>query len=177
MHGLMMSDPLTVRCELIMTGVTQVPCTSLIFYTDIWDLPIWSGATFVACATIACAKIAQFPLLSNKMVQTHRPCVGCALPSGRNVRYEVSLRIATIRKTTDYRRRSQRTKVALAADRDPVVDGRSNKQLVPPEASRPLSGQGDQTRALFYFFLGGLLDLLGLRDGVFPGVALLSRRR
>jgi hypothetical protein len=25
--------------------------------------------------------------------------------------------------------------------------------------------------------LGGLLDLLGLRDGVFPGVVLLSRRR
>ena len=30
---------------------------------------------------------------------------------------------------------------------------------------------------LFHFFLGGLLDLLGLRDGVLPGVVLLSRRR
>jgi hypothetical protein len=29
----------------------------------------------------------------------------------------------------------------------------------------------------FHLFLGVLLDLLGLRDGVFPGVVLLSRRR
>ncbi len=35
--------------------------------------------------------------------------------------------------------------------------------------------QGDLQ--LFHFCLGGLLDLLGLRDGVLPGVVLLSRRR
>lgn len=29
----------------------------------------------------------------------------------------------------------------------------------------------------FQFFFGVLLDLLGFRDGVFPGVVLLSRRR
>lgn len=29
----------------------------------------------------------------------------------------------------------------------------------------------------YHLLLGGLLDLLGLRDGVFPGVVLLSRRR
>lgn len=41
-----------------------------------------------------------------------------------------------------------------------------------------LPGQkGKLARALFHFFLGDLLDLLGLRDGVFPGVVLLSRRR
>ena len=32
-------------------------------------------------------------------------------------------------------------------------------------------------RTLIYLLLEGLLDLLGLRDGVFPGVVLLSRRR
>jgi hypothetical protein len=29
----------------------------------------------------------------------------------------------------------------------------------------------------YHLLFGGLLDLLGLRDGVFPGVVLLSRRR
>ena len=60
---------------------------------------------------------------------------------------------------------------------DPVADGRSDKRLVTPKAARLLLGKGKLTRALFHFFLGGLLDLLGLRDGVFPGVVLLSRRR
>ena len=45
------------------------------------------------------------------------------------------------------------------------------------KSRRATMGQGDLTRAFFHFFLAGLLDLLGLSDGVFPGVALLSRRR
>lgn len=62
-------------------------------------------------------------------------------------------------------------------DTDPFVYGRSVKWLVPPKAAKLLWGQGNLTQALFHFFLGGLLDLLGLSDGVFPGVVLLSRRR
>jgi hypothetical protein len=37
--------------------------------------------------------------------------------------------------------------------------------------------EGQINESLLHFAFGGLLDLLGLRDGVFPGVILLSRRR
>jgi hypothetical protein len=36
--------------------------------------------------------------------------------------------------------------------------------------------ENEREPSVIYFF-EGLLDLLGLRDGVFPGVVLLSRRR
>lgn len=41
----------------------------------------------------------------------------------------------------------------------------------------PTAGLARQPNAPYHLIFGGLLDLLGLRDGVFPGVVLLSRRR
>lgn len=43
--------------------------------------------------------------------------------------------------------------------------------------SARLPGQKGKLTSPCHLPFGGLLDLLGLRDGVFPGVALLSRRR
>lgn len=63
-----------------------------------------------------------------------------------------------------------------AVEPGPVIDGAA---LTRWSCQKPqgIWGQRNLRRPLFHFPLGGLLDLLGLRDGVFPGVALLSRRR
>ena len=57
---------------------------------------------------------------------------------------------------------------------------RGRKQLARRQRqSRPMTagseGQSDESSA--YLLFGGVLDLLGLRDELLPGVVLLSRRR